>query len=251
MNIGSARKISIRLDEYLVSRGLVQSRSQAQDLIKRGKVRLGTSLISKPAYRVNGNPRVQLLEKNRYVSRAGQKLASVAPGMGLDFTGAIVLDVGSSTGGFTDFALQNKASQVVAVDVGTDQLHPSLSTNPRVRLYEKTDIRDFEWPVDIAPPDLVVGDVSFISLTKVLPSLRPLCGARTRLLLMAKPQFEAEGYKLNNGVVKNSRDRKEILGRLENWLRDNDWAVLGKQDSGIPGSTGNVERFYLLAPRTK
>lgn len=247
----------MRFDEYLVSSTKVQSRSQAQDLIKRGKVRLGTKIITKPAWKVRGNERIQLLEKDQYVSRAGQKLASVAEGLGLEFKDAVVLDVGSSTGGFTDYALRSGAKTVYAVDVGTDQLHPKLRGNPRIKLYEKTDIREFkdiyQAEVDAGEhpawqaPDLVVADVSFISLTKILPAVSELTGRKTRYGVMAKPQFEAEGYKLHNGVVRNNKERREILARFEQWLGDNNWVVLAKRDSDVAGATGNVERFYLLA----
>ena len=238
----------MRFDEYIVaSKGL--SRSKAQDLVKRGKVRLGTKIITKPAWKVQGAERLQILEKEDYVSRAGHKLSSAAQALGVEFAGKVVLDVGSSTGGFTDYALQQKAKTVVAVDVGTDQLHPKLRVDERVRLFEKTDIRDFSWPIDISGPDVVVADVSFISLTKVLPAIGDLIGKDTQLIMMAKPQFEAQesrGIKLNNGVVKNSKDRRQILSNFEHWLKSNGWVIVGKRDSDLAGSKGNVERFYLL-----
>lgn len=236
----------MRLDDYITGKNLVQSRSQAQDLIKRSKVRVGTKIVTKPAWRIHGNERIQLLEKESYVSRAGLKLSSVSKELGLDFKDKIVLDVGSSTGGFTDYALRNGAKKVVAVDVGTEQLHPSLRLNSKVMLFEKTDIRDFVWPKKLSVPDIVVGDLSFISLTKVLPSIEKFITPSTICALMAKPQFEAEGYKLNSGVVKNSKDRREILARLEKWFLDNKWLVVAKRDSSVSGASGNVEKFYLL-----
>ncbi|MEM6997656.1 MAG: TlyA family RNA methyltransferase [Patescibacteria group bacterium] len=236
----------MRLDEYLVSIGKVDTRSKAQDLIKRAKVRVGTRIITKPSARINGKPRVQLLEKDIYVSRAGSKLASVNQNFKIDFKGKVVLDVGSSTGGFTDYALRSGAARVVAVDVGTNQLHPSLRGSDKVALFEKTDIRDFSWPSDLSKPDIVVADLSFISLSKIMPALEKHCSKDTLLAMMAKPQFESEGYSLINGVVKNSRDRKAILDRLETWFRSNGWVVITNQDSGVSGAKGNVERFYLL-----
>ncbi len=238
----------MRFDEYLVSKkGL--SRSRAQDLIKRGKVRLGTKIITKPAWKVQGSERIQILEREDYVSRAGHKLSSAAEALGVDFAGKVVLDIGSSTGGFTDYALQQKAKSVVAVDVGTDQLHPKLRLDARVDLYEKTDIRDFAWPEGTEAADIVVADVSFISLSKILPTVSKLVSKNTQLLMMAKPQFEVQqsrGIKLNNGVVKNSKDRRQILTDFEHWLKDNDWVIAGKRDSELAGSKGNIERFYLL-----
>ena len=235
----------MRLDEYLVYKKLVDSRSQAQDLIKRGKVRVDTKFITKPAWRVNGNERVQLTEKDKFVSRAGHKLASVVEAFKLDFKNKIVLDVGSSTGGFTELVLKAGAKKVIAVDVGSNQMRPHLATDPRVDLREKTDIRDVRLS-ELELPDLVVADVSFISLTKILPSLKQNLKSTTILAVMVKPQFESEGYKLNDGVVKNSKQRREILERFELWLNQNRWLILGKRDSGLTGSKGNLERFYLL-----
>ena len=239
----------MRFDEYIVTKkGL--SRSRAQDLIKRGKVRLGTKIIVKPAWKVRGDERIQLLEKEQYVSRAGHKLASAAQALKVDFKNKVVLDVGSSTGGFTDYALQHGARRVIAVDVGTDQLHSKLRTDDRVVLFEKTDIQEFTWPKNTDKPDIVVADVSFISLTKILSSVSRLAGKGATHLIMVKPQFEVRlspGIKLGNGVVKNSKDRRQILGSFELWLKDNGWVVRGKRDSDLAGSKGNVERFYLLS----
>lgn len=178
----------------------------------------------------------------KYVSRAGLKLASVAGTLKLDFKGKTVLDVGSSTGGFTDYALRHGARKVIAVDVGTGQLHPRLRGNPKIELHEKTDIRDFVTDENI---DIVVADVSFISLREILPHVSKLCSVKTRIVAMTKPQFEAPQGSLNKGVVKNERLRRDILKDFEIWARDY-FTVLGKADSAVQGSKGNRERFYLL-----
>lgn len=234
----------MRLDEYLVIKKLVRSRSSANDLIRRGKVRVGTKFITKPAWKVKGDERVQVTEKDQYVSRAGHKLASVADDFKLNFKGIVVLDVGSSTGGFTEFALKRGANKVVAVDVGTNQMRPHLANDKRVELHEKTDIRTFSSSHTF---NLIVADVSFISLTKVLPSLATMANKKTQLVMMAKPQFESEGFNLAAGVVKNSKQRKQILDRFELWLKTNGWVVRAKRDSGLAGAKGNIERFYLLS----
>lgn len=185
-----------------------------------------------------------LLDENeRYVSRAAYKLESVASDLGLDFKNMLVLDVGSSTGGFTDFALKHGAKVVIAVDKGTDQLNKLLRYDRRVEVYEKTDIRDFKPSV---VPDIVLIDVSFISLRDVLPCIRRLCSKNTLIVAMVKPQFEAKSEKeLNDGVVKNERYRRSILRDFELWLKPS-FVLLDKVDSKIEGLKGNKERFYKL-----
>ena len=178
----------------------------------------------------------------RYVSRAGLKLASVAESLKLDFKDKTVLDVGSSTGGFTDYALQHGARKVIAVDVGTNQLHHSLRGNPKIELHEKTDIRDFITDENI---DIVVADVSFISLHEILPHVAKLSSGQTQIVAMAKPQFEAAQGSLNKGVVKNERLRRDILKGFETWARRY-FVIIDKADSKVAGAKGNRERFYLL-----
>lgn len=235
--------MKLRLDHEMVARQMVNSRSQAESYIRLGKVLVDGKVQNKSGYFVNTGAKIKLEQENQYVSRAGMKLESVARGLKLDFTDKVVLDVGSSTGGFTDFALRNGAKKVIAVEVGTDQLHPSLRGNEKIELHEKTDIRDFTTGQKI---DIVVADVSFISLTEILPSVAKLCNENTILAMMVKPQFEA-GYKQTvNGVVKNDKQRREILKNFEIWTRNNGFFILNKMDSEIAGANGNRERFYLL-----
>ena len=178
----------------------------------------------------------------RYVSRAGLKLAGAAEQLKLDFKNKIVLDVGSSTGGFTDYALKHGAARVIAVEVGTDQLHPALRANPKVELHEKTDIRDFRMP---AKPDLILVDVSFISLRQVLPAIAQLSSKNTQIVAMAKPQFEAEQKDTHSGVIKNETIRRQVLKDFELWARPR-FIIKAKADSQVAGAKGNIERFYLL-----
>ncbi len=178
----------------------------------------------------------------KYVSRAGLKLESVVSELGLDFKDKTVLDVGSSTGGFTDYALQHGAKKVIAVDLGTDQLHSSLRANSKVELHEKTDIREFSTDETI---ELILIDVSFISLKDVLPRIISLSSKSTQIVAMVKPQFEAKPSQLNKGVLKNETIRRKILKDFESWIRKY-FIVEAKQDSKIAGSKGNRERFYLL-----
>jgi len=232
-----------RLDHELVKRGLVTSRSQAESWIKLGKVTINGKLVSKPGFFVAENAEIKLEAEEQYVSRAGLKLASVAKLLGLDFRGKTVLDVGSSTGGFTDYALQHGAKKVYAVDVGTDQLHPSLHGNSKIELHEKTDIRDFTLE---DKPDIVVIDVSFISLREILPHVaKELAGPETVIAAMVKPQFEAGRGQTNNGVIKNDSVRRRILQEFETWAK-NVFVIKDKRDSDVAGAKGNRERFYLL-----
>jgi 23S rRNA (cytidine1920-2'-O)/16S rRNA (cytidine1409-2'-O)-methyltransferase len=179
----------------------------------------------------------------RFVSRAALKLQSVAEKLELDFTGKVVLDVGSSTGGFTEFALSRGAKKVIAVDVGTNQLHPKLRANLQVELHEKTDIRDFYLD---EKPDIILIDVSFISLRGVLPHIAKHLAARdTEIVAMVKPQFEANARVKNAGVIKNDTERRKILHDFELWARQH-FLIKDKKDSGVAGASGNHERFYLL-----
>ena len=233
-----------RLDIELAKRGLTQSRSQAENLIRLGQIEVDGRIASKPGQPVGPNSIIKLLASERYVSRAGLKLASVAANFKIDFTDKVVLDIGSSTGGFTDYALQHGASRVIAVDVGTDQLHPSLRSNERIELHEKTDIRDFVTDQTI---DIIVGDVSFISLREILPHVaKNLMQPSTQLVAMVKPQFEAGRGQVNKGVIKNDKVRRQILADFEEWSQRY-FVVRDKRDSDVAGQKGNVERFYLLA----
>ena len=231
-----------RLDHLLVRRGLVSTRSQAESYIKLGKVTVDGKLIKKPGFFAGENSTVVLKDEERYVGRAGMKLASVAQMLKLDFKEAMVLDVGSSTGGFTDYALKRGAKKVFAVDVGTDQLHPSLRDNPQIELHEKTDIRDFT-PSEMV--DIVVMDVSFISLREILPHIARISGENTQIVAMVKPQFEAGKFQTNKGIIKNDSVRRQILKEFEVWTKSL-FIIVDKADSEVAGSRGNRERFYLL-----
>lgn len=232
-----------RLDKLMLVRGLVSSRSEAENWIRLGRVRVGGQTAAKPGLFVDESASIELAVSERYVSRAGLKLAGAAKAFNLDFHGKTVLDIGSSTGGFTDFALQHGAKKVYAVDVGTDQLHPSLRGNKRIELYEKTDIRDFV-PSEI--PDIVVIDVSFISLRQILPHVAKIVDKNTTIVAMVKPQFEAQRQQLTRGgVVKNDGVRRAILREFERWARAN-FIIINKADSEVKGAHGNLERFYIL-----
>ena len=232
-----------RLDKALVERGLATTRSQADNFIRLGYVFLNKKIVQKSGTMVSDSDEIKLEKKETYVSRAGLKLASVAEYFHLNFQDKIVLDIGSSTGGFTDYSLRHGAKKVFAVDVGTDQLHPSLRPNPKIALYEKTDIRDFYADESI---DIIVGDVSFISLREILPHVAEnLMNTNTILVAMVKPQFEAGRHQVNKGIIKNDKVRRQILSDFEDWAKKY-FVILDKKDSEVAGSKGNLERFYKL-----
>lgn len=231
-----------RLDHLMVAKELVTTRSQAESYIRLGVVKVDGKVQTKPGYFIDENAKIGL-HSDQYVSRAGLKLASVAIILKLDFKGKNVLDVGSSTGGFTDYALQHGAKKVVAVDVGTNQLHAKLRKDPKVELHEQTDIRDVDWLAET--PDIIVIDVSFISLRDILPHLSTLSSKQTQIVAMVKPQFEAGKSQINKGVIKNDRMRRDILKDFETWTRQG-FIIRDKADSDVHGEKGNAERFYLL-----
>ena len=234
----------VRLDNYLVDQGLVSTRSQAENYIKLGKVTVNNNIITKSSYNIAKNAVVKLTSPNQYVSRAGFKLESVSGKFNLDFTNKTVLDVGSSTGGFNDYALQHGAAKIIAVDVGTKQMDGQLRLNPKVELHEQTDIRNVN---NLSTKvDYCLIDVSFISIKLVLQHLRTLIDSDCTIIAMVKPQFEAENPKdKNKGVIKNENIRRAVLKDFEQYAVKN-YKVIDKSDSKVAGPKGNVERFYLL-----
>lgn len=232
-----------RLDQTMVARGLVSTRSQAESWIRLGKVTVDGSVVKKPGHFVSDTSLIALTATEQYVSRAGLKLSSVADRLSVNFRDKIVLDVGSSTGGFTDYALQHGARKVIAVDVGTDQMHPKLRADERVELHEKTDIRGF---TPSEAPDIVVIDVSFVSLRDILPHIARIVSREAVILAMVKPQFEAgRGQLGSSGVVKNDTMRRTILKNFEQWSKRY-FVIVDKADSEVAGEHGNRERFYHL-----
>ncbi|MBA3758179.1 TlyA family RNA methyltransferase [Candidatus Saccharibacteria bacterium] len=236
--------MKIRLDKELFRLGLVPTRSQAESYIKLGYVTVNKKSVTKPGSLVSESDDIKLTAKEQYVSRAGLKLASVTNTLKLNFKDKVMLDVGSSTGGFTDYALQHGAKRVIAVELGTDQLHPKLRQDKRVELHEKTDIRRY---IPSEHIDITVMDVSFISLREILPHISKITDKETQIVAMVKPQFEAEKSAYSHkGVIKNDAMRRTILKDFEAWAQKL-FIILDKADSEVAGSKGNRERFYLLS----
>lgn len=253
--------MKVRLDQLLVDSGLFDTRSAAREAVRSGQVRVNGASVQKPGQQLDPSVQIAVDEQtDAYVSRAGKKLAGANAHFGVDFTGRTVLDIGASTGGFSDYALRQGAHNVYAVDVGTNQLHPRLRANDKVTAMEQTDIRDVQLKntkyhppagepnAKILPmePDIALVDVSFISLRLVLPSVVSLMKTNGIIIAMAKPQFEAGAATKHKGVIKNDRLRRRIFQDFETWLKQHDFFICDKIDSEIPGSKGNRERFYLL-----
>jgi 23S rRNA (cytidine1920-2'-O)/16S rRNA (cytidine1409-2'-O)-methyltransferase len=235
-----------RLDKTLVERRLVSTRSQAASYIRLKRVSVDGQIVDKPGFPVSDDSEIRLNEEEQFVSRAALKLKSVADKLKLDFTGKVVLDVGSSTGGFTEFALSRGAKKVIAVDVGTNQLSPKLRANPKIELREKTDIRQVNNLIKIDTPEIILIDVSFISLRQILPHIaKNIASQNSQIVAMLKPQFETGQKTKNAGVVKNDSQRRKILHDFEIWARQY-FIIKSKADSQIAGARGNRERFYLL-----
>ncbi|HUD11731.1 MAG TPA: TlyA family RNA methyltransferase [Candidatus Saccharimonadia bacterium] len=233
-----------RLDVLLVERGLADSRTRAQALIMSGQVSAHGRKLDKPGVAVDEGVDLHVKDQPLYVSRAGDKLASVAAVLQLDFEGKVVLDVGSSTGGFTDYALQDGAKKVYCVDVGTAQLAYKLRQDERVVVMERTDIRDAILPELV---DIAVVDVSFISLVKVLEPVVALIKPGALIVAMAKPQFEA-GRALAtkyHGVIPIGEERDLVLDELRSWMAAR-FVIVSEANSAVAGAEGNVERFYAL-----
>jgi len=239
----------VRLDSYLVKNGLFESRNRAANAIKSGQVYVDSKEIKKPSFIVDESNNIEIKTSKFYISRAAKKLEEYLKEFNLPIKDSIVLDVGSSTGGFTQILLENGAKEVDCVDVGKDQLHKTLRNNPKVNLYEERDIRDFNKRVY----DLIVSDVSFISLLKIISSIDRLSKDGTIVTLLFKPQFEVgKNVKRDKkGVV---LDRVAIDLAKDNFLnktKELNWHLLDTRSSQIKGKEGNIEYFYTFEVRRK
>jgi 23S rRNA (cytidine1920-2'-O)/16S rRNA (cytidine1409-2'-O)-methyltransferase len=240
----------VRLDTLLHRRGLFESRARAAASVMAGEVRVGRdgARAAKPGQLVAEDVAVAVDERPRYVSRGGIKLENALLATGVDPAGRCCLDVGASTGGFTDCLLQRGAAHVVAVDVAYGELDWRLRTDPRVTVLERVNARALAREQLPYAPDLVVADVSFISLTKVLAAVLACCASTFDALAMVKPQFEVGRERLGKGaVVREVADRRAALVSVAAAARDAGASVLGFAPSGLPGPKGNREKFVWLA----
>jgi 23S rRNA (cytidine1920-2'-O)/16S rRNA (cytidine1409-2'-O)-methyltransferase len=242
--------VKTRLDALLVDRGLFESRSRAAAAVIAGSVRLGSDgrRAQKPGQMVGDDVDVAVDAPPPYVSRGGVKLANALDSLGIAVDGRRALDVGASTGGFTDCLLQRGAEHVVALDVAYGELHWSLRTDERVTVVERTNARALS-PEDLPyRPDLVVVDVSFISSSKVLPAVLRAAAERFDCLAMVKPQFEVGRERIGKGgVVRSAEHRREAVATVARLAAEDGWSVLGFASSGLPGPAGNRETFVWIA----
>jgi 23S rRNA (cytidine1920-2'-O)/16S rRNA (cytidine1409-2'-O)-methyltransferase len=232
-----------RLDVVLVERGLAESRSQAQALVLAGLVRG----YDKPGAQVADDVVLDVERPPRFVSRGGEKLQNALDALGVKVAGRDCADVGASTGGFTDCLLQAGARRVVAIDVGYGQLHPRLRDDPRVTVLERVNARMLT-KLPFAP-ELVVCDVSFISVTKALPPVLGLAGSGWEALVLVKPQFEAGRADVTKGVVRDTGVQRNVLESVIEGAREWGGVTVGVVDSGLPGPKGNREFFVHLEHR--
>jgi 23S rRNA (cytidine1920-2'-O)/16S rRNA (cytidine1409-2'-O)-methyltransferase len=233
----------VRLDHLLVERGLAPSRERAVRLIMTGDVLVDDRPVSKPGTRVPADAGLRLRSlPAAYVSRGGEKLAGALDAFGIDPTGLRVLDVGASTGGFTDCVLQRGAREVVTVDVGYGQLAWSLRQDPRVRVHERVNARALPCEFVVPPVDLAVVDVSFISLRLVLPAIFPLVCPGGALVALVKPQFEVGPERVGSGgVVRDEADRAAAVAGVRSVAEAMGWLPRGESESVLPGPKGNRE----------
>jgi 23S rRNA (cytidine1920-2'-O)/16S rRNA (cytidine1409-2'-O)-methyltransferase len=237
-----------RADLLLVERGLFESRARAQAAIEAGLVLADDKPVLKPSETIAVDAVLQAQPAHPFVSRGGVKLAGALEQYPIEIEGHVCLDVGASTGGFTEVLLANGASLVFAVDVGREQLHPSLRNHPKVVSMEQTDIRDFEGKRLPARPDVVVVDVSFISLKAVLPVALSLAAAPMHLLALIKPQFEAPRKHSRRGVIRNAMVHQEICDDIAAFAASLGCTGIEVFPSSIKGGDGNIE-FFLGARR--
>ncbi len=241
----------VRLDTLLAQRGLFPSRARAAASVMAGEVRLGTggTRTAKPGQMVAEDVELVVDEAPRHVSRGGTKLANALDALQLDVAGRMALDVGASTGGFTDCLLQRGATHVIALDVAYGELAWSLREDERVTVVERRNAREVRRDEFGYAPDLLVADLSFISLTKVLPAVLGVCAPRHDALVMVKPQFEVGRSRVGKGgVVRDPVLRREAVAGVARFARESCGAsVLGFAPSGLPGPKGNIETFVWLA----
>lgn len=237
-----------RADQLLVTRGLFDTRARARAAIEAGRVTVNGRTVAKPSEQIADDAVIQAEAAHRWVGRGALKLDHALSLWSVTVEGRVVLDVGASTGGFTEVCLERGAVRVFAVDVGSGQMHPKVAADPRVVNLERTDARDLTGDIIDPAPGLIVCDASFISLSKVLPASLTLAGPGADLVTLVKPQFEADGPKGvgKKGVVKDPEAHAAAVRRVRDWLEAEGWAVQAEAESPVTGGDGNVE-FLMWA----
>jgi len=239
----------IRLDQLLVDLQLVESRSRALATIMAGSVRVDDVVISKAGTKVFADANVTITQKEPYVSRGGKKLAGALDHFAIDPSGLVAMDAGASTGGFSDCLLQRGTAKLFAVDVGYGQLRPKVADDPRVTVMDRTNVRHLKISDLGQAMDLIVGDLSFISLSLVLPALAGLLKADGQMVLLVKPQFEVGRGKVGKGgIVRDPALHEEAIASVVKAAAESGMALQDRVTSSITGAKGNVEFLIHLIP---
>ena len=233
----------MRLDIYITKNYALQSRNKASELIKANKIMVDGTIIKKPSFKIEENMKIEILEEDFYVSRSAYKLKYFLEDNALDVANKTAIDIGSSTGGFTQILLNNGVDSVTCVDVGTNQLHPSIKENDKIIIVENTDIRKFTTDIFY---DLVTCDVSFISILNILEDIHRL--SADKIIILYKPQFEVgkDIKRDNNGVV---LDKKAMQKERENFLNATQklkWKLVLANESKLAGKSGNIEELFYF-----
>jgi 23S rRNA (cytidine1920-2'-O)/16S rRNA (cytidine1409-2'-O)-methyltransferase len=243
--------MKVRADQLLVQQGLAPSRTQAQALILAGRVFRGEQRVDKPGDQLAEDTVLDVRGGQRFVSRGGDKLDAALDELAVTVTGAVCVDVGASTGGFTDCVLQRGAKKVYAVDVGHGQLAQKLREHPSVVNLERTNARELRPDTFAEPIDLVIVDASFIGIDKLLPAISAFSPPGARLVALIKPQFEAgrEAVSRGKGVIRDPAVREAAIAGARDAVARAGWEILGEADSAVRGPKGNVEHFVYARKR--
>ncbi len=241
----------VRADRLLCARGLATTRAKAQDLIRGGRVTASGRTLWKPGVFLDDDTPLAVTEARTFVSRGGDKLDAALDALSVDVAGAVVVDIGASTGGFTDCVLQRGARKVYAIDVGHDQLDSRLRSDPRVVSREGTNARDLSAADFADPVELVVVDASFIALDKLLPAVARIAPPGARLVALVKPQFEVgrDAARKTRGVVRDPELRARAILAARSAVERAGFTLRGEVDSVLPGPAGNVEHFLFAVRR--
>ncbi len=232
----------IRIDHYLVLHGYVDSRNIAQRALKEGKVLVDGVVVNKPSYRLSANEKVRVLTPDLlYVSRSAMKLKEALTTFRISVHDLVCCDLGAGTGGFTQVLLENGAQKVYAVDVGSGQLHAKLKNDPRIQAMEKMNARDIDHRDFDQPIQFLCADLSFISLSLIIPSINRILVGQGCGVVLIKPQFELSPKEVPRGIVTNQKLHRKAINRIENALHDSHLQTIGWIPSSVKGSHGNQE----------
>lgn len=239
----------MRLDKFLISQNYVESREKAKFLIVQGLVKINGKVAEKVAYKVKSDDIIEVENEDIFVSRSGNKLEAAIKEFNLDVKNYICLDIGASTGGFTDCLLRFGAKKVYTVDVGTDQLHPKLRNNNRVICYEEADFREFDRSEIEENLDIIVIDVSFISIKEIFNHISPFLNDKIEIIALYKPQFEVGKGNIKKGIANNPEVIQESLDTFSKYIEKYNLQVADSIKSPLKGKEGNQEYLLLILPR--